>query len=172
MITKGNCSIKPERNRGLTVLEVIVAVTIIAVLAFFAIPAFLAVEDKGKIAKTNEMIGMIGALIVEEYYAVDDQGFGSSAAPSLASTKGQWITLEEHIILLHFGKENSITVQMLFKNKIPKAPFKEGFEINIHEVDTGFAEWRGFPPEYKVLHAPKFSIRDKSHPNLVKTFSI
>jgi type IV pilus assembly protein PilA len=72
---------RQERDRGFTLIEVLVVIIIIGILAGIAIPVFLNQRKKGYDAQTKS--DLINMAIAEETYLTDNPGSYSSSVPTL-----------------------------------------------------------------------------------------
>ena len=63
---------KQNRDRGFTLIELMVVITIIAVLASFAMPAFTRMQESAKITKDTSNIRQI--ILACKSFATDNEG--------------------------------------------------------------------------------------------------
>ncbi len=153
------------KQKGFTLMELVVTVAIIGTLAVFAVPAYLDAQQNGKANKALEVMNMIGSAIVNKYTSVAHYGYGNSAISSLSDTGGSWVPLETTtpIILYNIGgTPQTVLMSNLFKDGVPKSPFGAGWEIRITADSSGSAQWVGDPPLLNIDSHPAFGIRDGS----------
>ena len=82
-----------NRQSGFTLIELVVVITILGILAAFAIPRFTQLDGQARIAAVNALAGSLqsaSALAHAQYLA-------SGTAPAIVAMDGQDITLDQRL---------------------------------------------------------------------------
>ena len=69
------------KQRGFTLIELVVVIVILGILAAFAVPRFMGLEDKARIATLTSMQGTLQSAATMAYGVWEATGAGGAATP-------------------------------------------------------------------------------------------
>lgn len=180
MIGIGQCEKKTviHDNRGFTLMELVVTITIMATLGAFAIPRMLKTQSEAHATKSLDNINTIGRAILAGYNGVAAEGDAGGNAIARFSIPVNTVFDTAGVIgpeIISFGPDGSgsITVLDLFQTGgPPSSPFDKRFYI-VSAVTPGTGTWIsiGRIPKLDINPRPSITVADQSHPMIRATFS-
>ena len=89
---------KASQERGFTLIELVVVITILGILSAFAVPRFIALDTQARVATVNGLAGSVkSAASLARGLAMAN----AAAASGSVTMEGQTITLNNYYCLLY-----------------------------------------------------------------------
>jgi prepilin-type N-terminal cleavage/methylation domain-containing protein len=112
---------KTNRKNGYTLMELVVAAAILGVLAAFAVPTYIKINQEAKMRKTVSDINMAGNAVVQKFHELAGV---SSEWPSLAGGVGTLADIVENTAVFDgTGSYSTIYWTDLFSGRrVPRCP--------------------------------------------------
>ncbi len=129
---------KIQRKRGFTIMELVVVISILAVIAAFAVPTFIRINQDAKMKKTVTDINTMGSAVVQKFHELAGM---TSDWPTLANAKS--VTSIQNNTVLYLGKEFYTPViwgDLFSSRSVPNCPIdNQPYLINV--ISTGSVDY-------------------------------
>jgi len=167
---------KTKSNKGYSLMELVVSISILATLAAVSVPTFIETGNNAKGTKSMDNINNIGVALLNSYNRIVAEGYypatGTSSAIAVFNVELSEAPMADADIVVNYASAGQITWVSIFPDQIPVSPFNnEPYLVTVNQAGGGTWQVNGGTVTLTITSKPSITIKDPAQPDIVMTFT-